>query len=286
MLRRSVCSQDEDDSRINFEHKVLLLLEVRDGVENIAHGEDGATVRPSVLHMRRALLWVVEQHTTWKWCETINVTRQSFATKMMGFCFFFCSVHLIIYQFSRHVQRYRGLSSSLYCLGPTEKWQWETLGSCKRFNRVFLYSCLKNEMVLPWREHTGGPPSLDSLVLHFCSVSPWTSHCKKEASSQIQAICRSRYPGQKVACLTSVHVGALHCRTLQGCACTEIPPRTWSVWPRECRTEKRRHLHPRWCCCKWSSSGWWRGGATRGHGSHHHGAVSCCHPGNREESDR
>lgn len=56
MLRRSVCSQDGDDSRINFEHKVLLLLEVRDGVENIAHGEDGATVRPSVLHMRRALL--------------------------------------------------------------------------------------------------------------------------------------------------------------------------------------------------------------------------------------
>lgn len=56
---------------------------------------------------------------------------------------FFCSVHLIIYQFLRHVQRYRGLSSSLYCLGPTEKWHWETLDSCRSFNRVFLYSCRK-----------------------------------------------------------------------------------------------------------------------------------------------
>lgn len=52
--------------RVNFEHKVLLLLEVRDGVEHVAHGEDGAAVRPSVLHVRRALLGVVEQHATWK----------------------------------------------------------------------------------------------------------------------------------------------------------------------------------------------------------------------------
>lgn len=54
------------DSRVNFEHKVLLLLEVRDGVEHVAHGEDGAAVRPSVQHVRRALLGVVEQHATWK----------------------------------------------------------------------------------------------------------------------------------------------------------------------------------------------------------------------------
>lgn len=54
------------DSRVNFEHKVLLLLEVRDGVEHVTHGEYGAAVRPSVLHVRRALLGVVEQHATWK----------------------------------------------------------------------------------------------------------------------------------------------------------------------------------------------------------------------------
>lgn len=32
---------------------------------------------------------------------------------------------------------------------------------------------------LLWREHTDDPLSLDSLVLHFCSASPWTSHCKR-----------------------------------------------------------------------------------------------------------
>lgn len=46
-------------SRINFEHKVFLLFEVRDGVENITHGEHSAAIRPSVLHMRQAFLWVI-----------------------------------------------------------------------------------------------------------------------------------------------------------------------------------------------------------------------------------
>lgn len=148
----------------------------------------------------------------------------------------------------------------------------------------------RGENMLPWREHTDDPPSLDSLVLHFCSVSPWTSHCKRGqfAVSVIyrmpQSICWT-----KIACK---HVClCLLCPCIVGpfravsCA-PRFLSRTWSVWPHECRTERRRRLHPRWCCCKWSSSDWWRGGATRGHGSRHHGAVWCCHPGNQEESDR
>lgn len=43
-------------SRINFEHKVFLLFEVCDGVENIAHGKNSAAIRSSVLHMRWAFL--------------------------------------------------------------------------------------------------------------------------------------------------------------------------------------------------------------------------------------
>lgn len=54
------------DSRVNLEHKVLLFFEVRDGVKNIAHGQDSAAVRPPVLHVRRAFLRVVEQHAAWK----------------------------------------------------------------------------------------------------------------------------------------------------------------------------------------------------------------------------
>lgn len=53
-------------SRINFEHKVLLLLEVCDGVENITHGKHSAAIGSSVLHVRWAFLRVVQQHTTWK----------------------------------------------------------------------------------------------------------------------------------------------------------------------------------------------------------------------------
>lgn len=54
------------DSRVNLEHKVLLFFEVGDGVENVAHGQDSAAVRPPVLHVRRAFLRVVEQHPAWK----------------------------------------------------------------------------------------------------------------------------------------------------------------------------------------------------------------------------
>lgn len=56
----------ELDSRINLEHKVLLFFEVCDGMENIAHGQHSAAVRPPVLHVRRAFLGVVEQHASWK----------------------------------------------------------------------------------------------------------------------------------------------------------------------------------------------------------------------------
>lgn len=54
------------DSRVNLEHKVLLFLEVCDGMENVAHGQDGAAVGPPVLHVRGAFLGVVEQHAAWK----------------------------------------------------------------------------------------------------------------------------------------------------------------------------------------------------------------------------
>lgn len=52
--------------RVNFEHEVLLLFEVGDGVENITHGEYSAAIRPPILHMWWAFLWVIQQHTT---CE-------------------------------------------------------------------------------------------------------------------------------------------------------------------------------------------------------------------------
>lgn len=54
------------DSRVNLEHKVLLFFEVRDGVEHVAHGQDSAAVRPPVLHVRRAFLGVVQQHSAWE----------------------------------------------------------------------------------------------------------------------------------------------------------------------------------------------------------------------------
>lgn len=59
----------------------------------------------------------------------------------------------------------------------------------------------RGENMLPWREHTDDPPSLDSLVLHFCSVSPWTSHCKRGQFAvsviyrMLQSICWT-----KIAC--------------------------------------------------------------------------------------
>lgn len=63
------------DSRVNLEHEVLLLFEVCDGVENIAHGQDGAAVRPPVLHVRRAFLRVVEQHAAWKQSKDQSTPR-------------------------------------------------------------------------------------------------------------------------------------------------------------------------------------------------------------------
>lgn len=52
--------------RINFEHKVLLLFEVGDGVENITHGKYSAAIRSPILHMRWAFLWVIQQHSACK----------------------------------------------------------------------------------------------------------------------------------------------------------------------------------------------------------------------------
>lgn len=67
------------DSRVNLEHKVLLFFEVCDGVENVAHGQHGAAVGPSVLHVRRAFLGVVEQHAAWK-----QIRDQSHAAAAAG----------------------------------------------------------------------------------------------------------------------------------------------------------------------------------------------------------
>lgn len=48
--------------RVNFENKVFLLFELRDGLQHVAHGQDSTAVWPTVLNVWRTLLTVVQQH--------------------------------------------------------------------------------------------------------------------------------------------------------------------------------------------------------------------------------
>lgn len=102
------------DSRVNLEHKVLLLLEVCDGVENIAHGQDGAAVGPPVLHVRRAFLRVVEQHAAWKQSQDQSDPRRHHPEVLLPSARF-------SYQFLRRARQCKGLSLSLCCSGPKEE---------------------------------------------------------------------------------------------------------------------------------------------------------------------
>lgn len=53
------------DSRVNFEHKVFLFLQLRYGVQNVTHSEHSASVWASVMHVWRTLLRVVQQHSSY-----------------------------------------------------------------------------------------------------------------------------------------------------------------------------------------------------------------------------
>lgn len=50
-------------SRVNFEHEVFLFLQLWYGVQHVTHSEHSASVRASVVHVWRALLWVIQQHS-------------------------------------------------------------------------------------------------------------------------------------------------------------------------------------------------------------------------------
>lgn len=52
--------------RVDFQDKVFLLFELRDGLQHVAHGQDSTAVRSAVLDVRRTLLAVVQQHAACK----------------------------------------------------------------------------------------------------------------------------------------------------------------------------------------------------------------------------
>lgn len=54
------------DSRVNFEHKVLLLLDFRDGLEHVHDAQHCAAVGAPIVQMGGPFLGVIEQHATCK----------------------------------------------------------------------------------------------------------------------------------------------------------------------------------------------------------------------------
>lgn len=101
--------------RVDFKDKVFLLFELWDGLQHVAHGQDGTAVRSAVLDMRRTLLTVIEQHATCdRKCVWVRRAGHRRGSRSLST---FIQPHLFWWP----GRWCRDLSSCLCCSGPAER---------------------------------------------------------------------------------------------------------------------------------------------------------------------
>lgn len=96
-MRACVCvcvrQEAERNSHVHFEYKVFLVFQLGDGLQDVAHGENSAAVRPAVSDVRGTFFVVVQRHSPCN--DSLCVCVRACNVDMFPvLCLFTCANHL------------------------------------------------------------------------------------------------------------------------------------------------------------------------------------------------